>query len=592
MTWYNYFMGIKVLSEKLASQIAAGEVIERPASVVKELVENAIDAGARQITIEIKKSGKALIQVSDDGTGIPADEIELAVSRHATSKLYKAEDLFDIRTLGFRGEALASIGSVSKLSVVSKNVGAQLGAELRVDGGKSEGVISRSAPVGTIVRVEDLFYNVPARLKFLKSELTESRQITGLIIRYALAYPSIRWKLEQDGKVFLHTTGSGNRQEILQDLFGVSDAKKLMPIHYEDGEYEVEGFVSNLNLTRSNRKDITLFVNGRWVQDSSLTAAVIRAYNTMLMVGRFPVVVLFIQVPPSMVDVNVHPSKAEVRFSDNEKVFSLIQRGIKRGLLAYTPVPELNTAVLWGRPVDMGSGTETNQLNLNIPEREFQEPISASNEALMNQPQQPLQQAFSSEYLPVLRLVGQVAATYIVAEGPDGLYLIDQHAAHERVLFEQMMAQARSGIVPSQALLEASVIELTPEKAGLLEGKLDVMKKLGFELESFGPNTFSLRAIPSILAGGNPTEAVYAVVNAFEEDETPLLAEIESLVAARVCKRMAIKAGQIMSPEEQRNLLINLETCQVPRTCPHGRPTMIHLSAMMLERQFGRTGAI
>lgn len=592
MTWYNYFMGIKVLSEKLASQIAAGEVIERPASVVKELVENAIDAGARQITIEIKKSGKALIQVSDDGTGIPADEIELAVSRHATSKLYKAEDLFDIRTLGFRGEALASIGSVSKLSVVSKNVGAQLGAELRVDGGKSEGVISRSAPVGTIVRVEDLFYNVPARLKFLKSELTESRQITGLIIRYALAYPSIRWKLEQDGKVFLHTTGSGNRQEILQDLFGVSDAKKLMPIHYEDGKYEVEGFVSNLNLTRSNRKDITLFVNGRWVQDSSLTAAVIRAYNTMLMVGRFPVVVLFIQVPPSMVDVNVHPSKAEVRFSDNEKVFSLIQRGIKRGLLAYTPVPELNTAVLWGRPVDMGSGTETNQLNLNIPEREFQEPISASNEALMNQPQQPLQQAFSSEYLPVLRLVGQVAATYIVAEGPDGLYLIDQHAAHERVLFEQMMAQARSGIVPSQALLEASVIELTPEKAGLLEGKLDVMKKLGFELESFGPNTFSLRAIPSILAGGNPTEAVYAVVNAFEEDETPLLAEIESLVAARVCKRMAIKAGQIMSPEEQRNLLINLETCQVPRTCPHGRPTMIHLSAMMLERQFGRTGAI
>ena len=585
-------MGIKVLSEKLASQIAAGEVIERPASVVKELVENAIDAGARQIAIEIKKSGKALIQVSDDGTGIPADEIELAVSRHATSKLYKAEDLFDIRTLGFRGEALASIGSVSKLSVVSKYVGAQLGAELRVDGGKSEGVISRSAPVGTIVRVEDLFYNVPARLKFLKSELTESRQITGLITRYALAYPSIRWKLEQDGKVFLHTTGSGNRQEILQDLFGVSDAKKLMPIHYEDGEYEVEGFVSNLNLTRSNRKDITLFVNGRWVQDSSLTAAVIRAYNTMLMVGRFPVVVLFIQVPPSMVDVNVHPSKAEVRFSDNEKVFSLIQRGIKRGLLAYTPVPELNTAVLWGRPVDMGSDTETNQLNLNIPEKEFQEPISASNAALINQPQQPLQQAFSSEYLPVLRLVGQVAATYIVAEGPDGLYLIDQHAAHERVLFEQMMAQARSGIVPSQTLLNASVIELTPEKAGLLEGKLDVMKKLGFELESFGPNTFSLRAIPSILAGGNPTDAVYAVVNAFEEDETPLLAEIESLVAARVCKRMAIKAGQIMSPEEQRNLLINLETCQVPRTCPHGRPTMIHLSAMMLERQFGRTGAI
>ena len=586
--WYNQFMGIKVLSEKLASQIAAGEVIERPASVVKELVENAIDAGASQIVIEIKNSGKELIQVSDNGYGIPAEEIALALSRHATSKLTKAEDLFDIRTLGFRGEALASIGSVSKTSLVSKHVDADLGASLRVDGGISEGVVAKSAPDGTIVSVEDLFYNVPARLKFLKSDSTESRQITGLITRYALAYPHIRWQLKQDGKVLLHTTGSGDRKEILQDLFGVSDSKNLMPIHYEDGEYSIDGFVSNLNLTRSNRKDITLFVNGRWVQDPSLTAAVIRAYNTMLMVGRFPVVVLFIQIPPEMVDVNVHPSKAEVRFRDNEKVFSVVQRGIKRGLLAYTPVPDLTTAVLWGRPVEQMPDVGTSQARFEMLERETTTPFAGQPEAGI----QSLQQTFSSEYLPVLRLVGQVAATYLIAEGPDGLYLIDQHAAHERVLFEQMMAQARAGIVPSQALLEASVIELTPEKAGLLESRLDVMKKLGFELESFGPNTFSLRAIPSILAGGDPANAVYAVVNAFEEDETPLLAEIEALVAARVCKRMAIKAGQVMSPEEQKNLLLNLETCQSPRTCPHGRPTMIHLSAMMLERQFGRTGAI
>ena len=586
--WYNQFMGIKVLSEKLASQIAAGEVIERPASVVKELVENAIDAGATQIEIEIRKAGKELIQVSDNGHGIPADEIELAVFRHATSKLSKAEDLFDIRTLGFRGEALASIGSVSKLSITSKHIDAQLGTTLRVDGGKNEGAFAKSAPDGTIIRVEDLFFNVPARLKFLKTDSTESRQITGLITRYALAYSNIRWQLKQDGKVLLHTTGSGDRKEILQDLFGVSDAKNLMPIQYQDSDYSIEGFVSNLNLTRSNRKDITLFVNGRWVQDPSLTAAVIRAYNTMLMVGRFPVVVLFIQIPPEMVDVNVHPSKAEVRFRDNEKVFSVVQRGIRRGLLAYTPVPDLNTAVLWGRPVEAFSTQGANQTPLDMPERETHQPF----EPQTGTGTQSLQQPFSGEYLPVLRLVGQVAATYLIAEGPDGLYLIDQHAAHERVLFEQMMAQARSGIVPSQALLEASIIELTPEKAGLLESRLDVMKNLGFDLESFGPNTFSLRAIPSILAGGDPANAVYAVVNAFEEDETPLLAETEALVAARVCKRMAIKAGQVMSPEEQKNLLLNLETCQSPRTCPHGRPTMIHLSAMMLERQFGRTGAI
>ena len=375
-------------------------------------------------------------------------------------------------------------------------------------------------------------------------------------------------------------------------MFGVADAKRMLPIHFEDGEMRIEGFISELGLTRSNRRDITLFVNGRWVQDASLTAAVIRAYNTMLMVGRFPVVVLFIQMSPNMVDVNVHPSKAEVRFKESDQVFSTVQRAIRRGLLAYSPVPELNTAVLWGRPVEEISAKKPQQIEAQwqTPESEKEKPQNI--EEVVPVLHQNLQAALSSDYLPVLRLVGQVAATYLIAEGPDGLYLIDQHAAHERVLFEQMMAQARSGIVPSQALLEAQIIELTPEKAGLLEEQLDVLKGLGFEIENFGPNTFSLRAIPAILAGGDPAEAIYAVVNAFEEDETPLMAEIQDLVAARVCKRMAIKAGQILSPEEQKNLLLNLETCQVPRTCPHGRPTMIHLSAMMLERQFGRTGAI
>ncbi|NLZ26190.1 MAG: DNA mismatch repair endonuclease MutL [Chloroflexi bacterium] len=585
-------MKIQVLSEQLASQIAAGEVIERPSSVVKELIENAIDAGATQIELEIKDAGKKLIQVSDNGVGIPANEIALAVSRHATSKLSKAEDLFDIRTLGFRGEALSSIGSVAKLSIISKHRDAEIGAEINVDGSKSEGVKPKSAPDGTVVRVEDLFFNVPARLKFLKTNTTENRQITGLITRYALAYPNIRWQLMQDGRVYLQTSGSGDRKEVLQSLFGVADAKRMLPIHFEDGEMRIEGFISELRLTRSNRRDITLFVNGRWVQDASLTAAVIRAYNTMLMVGRFPVVVLFIQMSPNMVDVNVHPSKAEVRFKENDQVFSTVQRAIRRGLLAYSPVPELNTAVLWGRPVEEISAKKPQQIEAQwqTPESEKEKPQNI--EEVVPVLHQNLQAALSSDYLPVLRLVGQVAATYLIAEGPDGLYLIDQHAAHERVLFEQMMAQARSGIVPSQALLEAQIIELTPEKAGLLEEQLDVLKGLGFEIENFGPNTFSLRAIPAILAGGDPAEAIYAVVNAFEEDETPLMAEIQDLVAARVCKRMAIKAGQILSPEEQKNLLLNLETCQVPRTCPHGRPTMIHLSAMMLERQFGRTGAI
>lgn len=581
-------MGIKILSDKLASQIAAGEVIERPASVVKELIENAIDAGATQIELEIKNAGKTLIQVSDNGHGIPNKELALAVSRHATSKLSRAEDLFDIRTLGFRGEALASIGSVAKLSLVSKHCDEKLGAELLIDGGVRGEVRPKSAPNGTVVRVENLFYNVPARLKFLKTDITESRQITGLITRYALAYPNIRWQLIQDGRVYLQTTGSGERQEILQSLFGVADAKRLLPIHFEDGDIQVEGYVSELNLTRSNRKDITLFVNGRWVHDASLTAAVIRAYNTMLMVGRFPVVVLFINIPPNEVDVNVHPSKAEVRFKNNDKVFSAVQRAIKRGLLAYTPVPDLNTAVLWGRPVEQEYSYRETQDQIHWSEKEIQSKSLPKNGQTVQNPQQPL----SREYLPVLRLIGQVASTYLIAEGPDGLYLIDQHAAHERVLFEQMMSQVRAGTVPSQTLLEVSVIELTPEKAGILESQMHIMQELGFDLEHFGPNTFSLRAIPAILADGDPSEAIYAVVNAFEEDETPLQSEIEAKVAARVCKRMAIKAGQVLTDIEQKTLLLNLETCQSPRTCPHGRPTMIHISAATLERQFGRTGAI
>lgn len=579
---YNNLMPIQILPETIASQIAAGEVVERPSSVVKELIENAIDAGARVIELETALAGKQLVQVADDGSGIPAEELALAVCPHATSKLSRAEDLFDIKTLGFRGEALASIGSVSRLTVKSKQASSPTGHWIVVDGGKVEPVKTAAAAEGTVVRVENLFFNMPARLKFLKSDVTENRLMTGLITRYALAYPHIRWRLVQDGKPVFQTTGSGKRFEILQSLFGSQDSRLLMPISFAEKEMAIEGYISSLSLTRSNRKDITLFVNGRWVQDSSLTAAVIRAYNTMLMVGRYPVVVLFIELPTDKVDVNVHPSKAEVRFRDNDAVFSAVQRAIRRGLLAFTPVPDLNTSLLWGQPV---SEEQFNTLS-GEPGREPEGTTTGTQPAVAEQAY------LSPEHMPMLRLVGQVARTYLVAEGPDGLYLVDQHAAHERVLFDQMMAQMRAAMVPSQALLEPAVVELSSEKAGLLEQNLPALKNLGFEIEGFGPNAFIIRSVPAIVAGAEPREAINAVVNAFEEDETPLAAELEAKVAGRVCKRMAVKAGQVLTEAEQRNLLLNLESSQSPRTCPHGRPTMIHLSAALLERQFGRTGAI
>jgi DNA mismatch repair protein MutL len=583
-------MPIHILPDQIASQIAAGEVIERPASVVKELIENAIDAGAESISIEMRQAGKELIMVEDDGSGIPAGELLLAIARNATSKLEKAEDLFNISTLGFRGEALASIASVARVTVTSRTRESEAGSRIEVDGGTIGKPQPQASPQGTQVRVESLFYNVPARLKFLKADITENRQVTGLATRYAMAYPNIRWKLVQDGKVIFQTTGNGDKREILLGLYGSQDAKALMPLAFKENIVEIDGFVSDLSLTRSNRKDITLFVNGRWVQDPALSASVIKAYNTLLMVGRYPVVILFIRLPNDQVDVNVHPSKAEVRFRNSDQVFSTLQRAIKRGLLAYTPIPGINPASLWGmRSVPESLDPQKN--NYGSEERTAYDPTNSGTS--FNMPGAPQNQpALPGQRLPLLRLIGQVASTYLIAEGPDGLYLIDQHAAHERVLFDQMMNELSRNTMYSQKLLTPVVIELSQEKAGTLELQLPVLQSLGFELEPFGPNAYRIQAIPHIFVSGDPSAAIYGVLNEFEEDETPLQAEIQSRIAGRVCKRMAVKGGQVLSDAEQRELLSRLETSPNPRTCPHGRPTMIHLSAALLERQFGRTGAI
>lgn len=578
-------MPIRILPDHIASQIAAGEVIERPASVVKELVENALDAHGNVITIEIHSAGKRLISVTDNGSGIPEEELGLAVSRHATSKLARAEDLFRIQTLGFRGEALASIGSVSRMMVESRIVENDSGARLQVDGGKLGKNEAVGVPVGTRITVEDLFYNVPARLKFLKSDSTERRHIEALITRYALAYPNVRWSLVVDGKVSIQTSGNGDRREVLSSLYGVEMARQMLSVEFKEGDYHISGFISPISLTRSNRSEITVFVNGRWVKDTAVTAAIIRAYHTLLMVGRYPIVVLFLEMPSEAVDVNVHPAKAEVRFRENDLVFSRVQRSVRRALLAHSPVPDLRPQQLWGmRPEPEGAASS--------PGWE----ISAGVQTGKAEASPPAQVSIHTgievgDGLPLLRLVGQVAATYLIAEGPDGLYLIDQHAAHERVLFEQLMALQGQNQVPAQTLLEPATITLPPEKARLLEEQLHVLGELGFQVESFGPNTFTVRAIPALIVGGDPETAINVLVEDFEEDETPLAGAIETKITARICKRMAVKGGQVLSSEEQAALLRNLENCQSPRTCPHGRPTMIHLSADLLERQFGRRGA-
>ena len=628
-------MTIQVLADEVASQIAAGEVIERPASVVKELIENAIDAGSSNIVIHIEEAGKKLIEIIDDGCGIPADELETAVKRHATSKLRTADDLFHIRTLGFRGEALAAAGSVSRMTITTRTADSETGRRIVVDGGFVTSNKAVGAPFGTTIMIEDLFYNVPARLKFLKSDSTERNQIETLVSRYALAYPEIRWQLINDTKTTLQTTGNGNYREILTAIYGLEIAKQFIEVELEEDGLNVFGFISPVGLTRSNRKEMNYFVNGRWVQEQALNASVQRAYQTLIMVGRFPLVALFITVDPEDVDVNVHPAKAEVRFKNPDRVIGGVHRAVRRGLITQSPVPELNTPVSWpsyrpapppfdpnGQSVPTeqplwrsaflsaeetapqvpSSGEESVNTAAPVYQPFIPETISSGSQARAQMPDTTEDQppaAFTvphpaesapAPFFPILRWIGQVGSTYIIAEGPDGLYLIDQHAAHERILYEKMLDAAANGTVVSQTLLEPAVVQLPPWQASRLEENMEVLTRLGFQIEEFGPSAFRVTAMPMLFEKGSPAAAIAAVVEDIENDEVPMAGLTSERVASYVCKRMAVKGGQTLTTEEQRALLRDLEQCRSPRTCPHGRPTMIHLSIDMLEKQFGRKG--
>lgn len=579
-------MSITILPDEVASQIAAGEVVERASSVVKELLENAIDAGATRISIRVLDAGKRLIEVSDNGCGIDEAELQLAVTRHATSKLRKSEDLFHIRTLGFRGEALASTASVSRMTLTSRSKAQITGSKILVEGGKIISVEPAGVPEGTVVTVEHLFFNTPARLKFLKKDQTERQQIETLVTRYGLAYPDLALNLEMEGRQVFRTTGNGNRKEILAQLYGVEAAANLLEVLFEDEGVKISGFISPISVTRSNRREITFFVNGRWIQDIGLSTALVKAYQTYLMVGRYPLASLFVELATEDVDVNVHPAKSEVRFKNPDVLFTSIQRAVKRALLAYSPLPQIN-------PLHWQTNTKTGQVEpawvnarLNWEESKKEAAESIEN----TQAGDPIPILPSEPYhFPLLRLVGQIGGTYLVAEGPDGLYLIDQHAAHERILFERLTAE--QGSLESQVLLQPEVVQFSPQAARLISESLKTLNLYGFMVEEFGLNTFRISAIPQILSHADPQAALRAIVEDFEEDETPLANLQTERLVARICKRMAIKGGQVISQQEQQALLNDLQSCAAPRTCPHGRPTMIHLSVDLLERQFGRRGA-
>lgn len=602
-------MSIHILSEQLASQIAAGEVVERPASVVKELVENALDAEATAINVDVRLGGRQLIQVADDGMGITAADAAVAFRRHATSKLQSVEDLTAIGTLGFRGEALAAVAAVSQVTMVTRAMGESAGTRLVIHAGHLLSRETVGAPQGSVVAVEQLFFNTPARLKFLKSLNTEKRLIDELVTNYALAYPHVRFRLTHDGRLTFQTAGTGRLLDVLVELHGVETAHQLLEIKSQaQAEAQtnatlpitVTGFVSPPALHRANRQQIVLFVNGRWIKDSKLTYAIIEAYHTLLPVGRFPMALIFLTMPLELVDVNVHPAKTEVRFRYPNALFGAVQRAVREQLLTDTPVrtfdqfvparswhwqpPNYSSAVpLPATPFDGQLAMPLSRLSATSFGSTLADDAHAEAE------QQPDTPNLGGERLPLMRVVGQIGAAYIVTDGPQGMYLMDQHAAHERVLYEQFMADWAKGGVASQGLVAGAMVQLPPSQATLLEEQLPTLAKLGFMVDIFGMNSFMVRAVPALLAHQDPSKALLAVVEDLEKEKTPLQERIEARIIKRVCKTAAVKAGQTLSLAEMQALIQQLEQCHNPHTCPHGRPTFIHISLSQLARGFGRT---
>ena len=609
---------IRVLSDSFAARIAAGEVIERPASVVKELLENSLDAGATRIDVEVSDGGRSGIVVIDNGDGIGESEIELAFSRFATSKISDDSELAAISTLGFRGEALPSIASVSIVEMISRVAHEESGTRLLLEYGEIRVRESLGVPVGTTVWVRELFSNVPARRRFLSSAGGELTRVNSVVASYALARPDIAMKLSGNGAVRFATSGSGALRDAITAVYGAEAGKSMIDLPElpsDDGlagdrpAISAAGLVSAPSFSRGNRNYITLSVNGRWIRSRRITFAIEQAFHGFLPERRFPMAVVEITVPPGDVDVNVHPSKAEVKFLREQAVFGAVQKAVRSALLEHAPVAparrfdstrpaarpvpraadELNP--LWPDPLEgsplaaAGAGdgrpgpVAPPEIGLG-PAQATESGLAAGEDAADTGPLTP------RRALPVLRLLGQAHETYLIAEGPDGIYLIDQHAAHERVLFEEISARYAERSSESQQLLVPDTVVLQPSQEEALERHGDELAALGFLIEPFGPQTVILRAVPRVLKERSPGESLAAILDAAAEEGG--VAEWQEKMLATLACHASVTAGRKMEMDEARELLRQLELTRLPHTCPHGRPTMIHMSEGSLEREFKR----
>ena len=597
-------MPIQLLRPDVSSKIAAGEVIERPASAVKELIENSLDAGATRISVEIRGGGSELIRISDNGVGIPSNEVGLAFQRFATSKVSSAEDLDGIMTLGFRGEALPSISAVSRVTLVTRSDREQTGTRFDVHDGEMVSHEPAGAPIGTTITVRQLFRNLPARQKFLKTVGTETSRIQTAVTRYALAYPEVQFELNPDKGRKFASPGNGDLRAVVAAVYGLEIAEGMLDMSPSDEDElspMVWGLVSPPSMDRANRTYICFFVNRRWVQNRFLSFALEQAYHGFMAERRFPMGVVNINMPYEDVDVNAHPAKAEVRFRRENQVFGAVQQAVRHALVTHSPVPEVRRSATGHSQPSASSQTASGAFWPTVPfsRPSFSERAQLSeiagwttgNQDAHVEPgvdQRPdAAPMVPKNALPVLRVLGQVQSTYIVAEGPDGMYLIDQHAAHERVMFERVRAEAVAGSPKVQSLLEPAVAQLNPDHQELLETRGEIVASLGFAVEPFGGDTFLIRGVPSLLGEGDPAGALVDILDLMAEGGG--FESWEERAAYSIACHSAIRAGKVLSHQEMMELTRQLEDCAQPNTCPHGRPTMIHLSAGHLEREFGRT---
>ena len=580
-------MPIRELPPIVAAQIAAGEVVERPASVVKELVENSLDAGANRITVSINGGGVSEIRVSDNGGGIPANELALAFRHHATSKLTTATDLATVATLGFRGEALPSIAAVARVTCTTKTPEADTGSRIEFRYGDLIDQGAVGCPAGTTVQVVELFGNLPARRRFLRSAAAETTRVQEVITRYALAYPDVRFSLTTESREQINTTGSGNLQDVVLSLYGRDVAGRMLPVSGTDAQLSVYGYASAPDLNRHNRSNITLLVNHRWVYHRSIMYAIEQAYQGTLPDRRYPLAVINIDLPTEEVDVNSHPAKREIRFRNENRIFSAVQRAVSDALVAHAPVrqvsrsfslpgePQPSAPSVTGRPVADPSGVRA-----AVPRSDA-----------LALPTTGLAPAGGSlrDVLNGLRVVGQIRQTYVVAEGNEGMYLVDQHAAHERVVYDRIRQVGGTRDNVSQPLLAPTPVELDLAQVATLRQYADMLAGYGFLLEPFGGDAWLVRAIPAALTARNNPDPAVALINLLDAVSVEqLVMEREDALAATIACHGSVRAGDTLSADEMDALLRQLETTDNPHHCPHGRPTVIHFTEYQLEREFGR----